>query len=92
LEVKQHEDYLQLVYEMHFLKLPAGQINKIIQILELIDSAQKVPQDFEFFKSWKIHPLKGEWKGFWRVTVKENWPIIFRFVDQNAFDIDYLDH
>jgi len=53
---------------------------------------RKFPQDFEFFKSWKIHSLKGEWKGFWRVTVKENWPIIFRFVDQNAFDIDYLDY
>lgn len=73
-------------------KLPAAQINKIVQILELIDSAEKVPQDFEFFKSWRIHSLRGERTGFWSVTVKENWRIVFRFVGDNAFDIDYLDY
>jgi len=73
-------------------KLPADQVNRIRQILEVIDSAQQVPQDFEFFRSWKIHPIKGEWKGYWSLTVKENWRIIFRFEIQDAFDLDYLDY
>ena len=39
-------------------KLPADQVQKIMQLLQVIDNAQEVPQDFEFFKSWKIHSLK----------------------------------
>ena len=73
-------------------KIPFDQVGKIKQILEVIDSAQKVPQDFEFFRSWRIHPLKGEWKGYWSLSVKENWRVIFRFADQNAFDLEYIDY
>ena len=73
-------------------KLPADQVRRVKQILEVIDSAQLVPQDFEFFKSWKIHPLRGDFKGYWSVTVKENWRIIFRFERGDAFDVDYLDY
>jgi proteic killer suppression protein len=73
-------------------KLPVDQLIRIKQILEVIDSAQSVPQDFEFFRSWKIHQLKGNLKGYWSLTVKENWRIIFRFVGKNTFDIDYLDY
>ncbi|HEV8084143.1 MAG TPA: type II toxin-antitoxin system mRNA interferase toxin, RelE/StbE family [Chitinophagaceae bacterium] len=72
--------------------MPADQINRIKQMLEVIDSAQSVPKDFEFFRSWKIHPLKGSLKGYWSLSVKENWRIIFRFEKQNVFDIDYLDY
>lgn len=61
-------------------------------MLEVIDSIQSVPQDFEFFVSWSVHQLKGSLKGYWSLTVKENWRIIFRFDGQNAFDIDYLDY
>lgn len=87
-----HKSLKQLWETGKSSKLPPDQIIKIMQILEVIDSAQLVPQDFEFFRSWKIHPLKGKWKGFWSVTVKENWRIIFRVVDQDAFDLDYLDY
>ena len=73
-------------------KLPADQIKKIKQMLEVIDSAQLVPQDFEFFKSWRIHPLKGDLKGVWSLTVKENWRIIFEFDGENAFNLDYVDY
>lgn len=52
--------------------LPSDQMNKIMQILEMIDTAQKVPQGFEFSRRWKIHPLKGQMKGFWSLMVKEN--------------------
>jgi toxin HigB-1 len=84
---------LRLLWEGHKgNKLPADQLKKIMQILELIDSAQLVPQDFEFFKSWRIHPLKGELKGFWSLTVKENWRIIFRFDGTNALEVDYVDY
>lgn len=87
-----HKGLRQLWENDKTSKLPAEQVSRIRQMLEVIDSARVVPQDFEFFRSWKIHPLRGELKGFWSLTGKENWRIIFRFENQDAFDLDYLDY
>jgi proteic killer suppression protein len=73
-------------------KLPSNQINRIKQMLEVVDSANQIPQDFEFFKSWRIHPLKGEFKGYWSLTVNENYRLIFRFDGEDAHDLDYIDY
>lgn len=73
-------------------KLPSDQIARIKEILDVIDSAEKAPHDFLMFKNWKIHPLKGNRKGIWSLTVKDNWRIVFRFENQNAHELDYLDY
>ena len=39
----------------------------------------------------RLHPLKGQMKGFWAVTVRANWRVIFRF-DDGAGDVDYVDY
>jgi len=31
-------------------------------------------------------------KGFHAVTVRANWRVIFRFVERDAFDVDYMDY
>jgi len=41
---------------------------------------------------FRLHPLKGELKGFWAVTVRANWRVIFRFIEGDALDVDYLDY
>lgn len=41
---------------------------------------------------YRLHPLKGELKGFHAVTVQANWRVIFRFVDGEAHDVDYVDY
>jgi toxin HigB-1 len=40
---------------------------------------------------FKLHPLKGQMKGFWAVTVRANWRVIFR-LDGDAEDVDYVDY
>jgi proteic killer suppression protein len=40
----------------------------------------------------RLHALKGELKGFWTVTVRANWRVIFRFVAPDALDVDYVDY
>jgi proteic killer suppression protein len=42
--------------------------------------------------SFRLHPLKGEFRGFWAVTVRANWRIVFRFADGKAFDVDFVDY
>jgi len=41
---------------------------------------------------FRLHPLKGEMKGFWAVTVRANWRVIFRFEDGQAVEVDYVDY
>ncbi|WP_374950688.1 type II toxin-antitoxin system RelE/ParE family toxin [Mucilaginibacter sp.] len=73
-------------------KLPADQISRIERMLDIIDSAQLVPEDFGAFQNWNIHKLSGELKDFWRLKVNKNYRIIFRFDGQHAFDLDYIDY
>lgn len=40
----------------------------------------------------KLHKLKGDRKGYWSVTVKRNWRIIFRFENGNAYDVEMIDY
>jgi proteic killer suppression protein len=37
---------------------------------------------------YRLHPLKGELRGFWSVTVRANWRIIFRFEGEDALDVE----
>jgi toxin HigB-1 len=37
-------------------------------------------------------PLKGDLKGFWSVAVRANWRIIFRFEENDAFDVELIDY
>jgi toxin HigB-1 len=41
---------------------------------------------------FRLHALKGNLRGFWAVTVRANWRVIFRFADRDAFDVDYMDY
>jgi len=41
---------------------------------------------------WRLHPLKGELKGFHAVWVSGNWRLVFRFEAADAVDVGYLDY
>lgn len=72
-------------------KLPSEMVDKIRMILDLLDNAEEIPQDFEPFKNLRIHPLKGNLKGYWSLDVTGNFRIIFTFENKNTYDVDLLD-
>ena len=39
-----------------------------------------------------LHPLKGERKGTWAVSVSGNWGVTFTFVGKDADAVDYEDY
>jgi proteic killer suppression protein len=41
---------------------------------------------------FNLHPLKGELKGFWAITLRANWRVIFCFADGDVLDVDYVDY
>ena len=63
---------------------------KLRDVLARLDAARAVP-DMDL-PGFKPHPLKGQSKGLWAVTVRANWRVTFRFVDHEAFDVDYVDY
>jgi proteic killer suppression protein len=71
--------------------LPSSMVEKISDILLAIEEAAH-PDEVGLFPGWRLHPLKGELKGFWSVTVSGNWRVIFRFEEGDAFDLDFVDY
>lgn len=39
-----------------------------------------------------LHPLKGDRKGAWAVSVSGNWRVRFTFVEKDADAVDYEDY
>jgi proteic killer suppression protein len=70
--------------------LRADHVNKVENILAVLNRARK-PEDMNL-PGFRLHRLKGDLKGFWSVTVRANWRIVFRFEGGNAYDVDLVDY
>ena len=49
------------------------------------------PRDMDA-PGWSLHPLKGDRKGLFAVTVSGNWRLVFGFAGTDATDVDYIDY
>ncbi len=63
---------------------------KLRDILARLDAAATAA-DMDL-PAFRLHPLKGDLKGFWAVTVRANWRVIFRFAEGDALEVDYVDY
>ena len=68
----------------------AEHVEKVRDILVRLDAAVVIA-DMDM-PGFNLHPLKGDRKAFWAVTVRANWRVIFRFDDGDAQDVDYVDY
>jgi proteic killer suppression protein len=41
---------------------------------------------------YQLHPLKGNRKGIWSISVSGNWRITFELTDGNVYIVDYEDY
>ena len=71
-------------------KLPSDMIDRIRLILFALNVAVEI-RDMDV-ATWRLHLLKGDLLGFYAVTVRANWRIIFRLENGNAFDVDFVDY
>lgn len=65
----------------------AGKLRDILARLDAAEAASdmNVP-------GFRLHALAGRLKGFYAVSVRANWRVIFRFAGPDAFDVDYVDY
>ena len=54
-------------------------------------SAATSPRDMTL-PGLKLHPLVGDRKGTWAVSVSGNWGVTFQFVRKDADAVDYEDY
>jgi toxin HigB-1 len=71
-------------------KVPADRVGRIADVLAHLDRAHH-PFDLDL-PGYRLHPLKGEWKGTWSVAISGNLRIMFRFEDGDALDVDLIDY
>lgn len=64
-----------------------GRLRDIFAVLDRC----RVPQEMNL-PGFRLHPLKGDRKGYWAVSVLGNWRVTFRFEADHAVDVDYVDY
>ena len=71
-------------------KVSSQDVQKLEHILAVLNRATK-PVDMDL-PGFRLHPLKGRMKGFWSVTLRANWRVIFRIKDGDTYDVDLIDY
>ena len=90
IESFRHKGLQRLYHEDDRRKLPADMVDRIRRILAALDAATTVESLNQ--PTFRLHMLKGELKGFWAITVRANWRVVFRFEDGSVLDVDFVDY
>jgi proteic killer suppression protein len=76
-------------YRTH-ANISARHAPRIGRILDLLEAAAR-PGDLDI-PGLGLHPLKGERKGEWALSVSGNWRITFRFEGEDVVDVSIEDY
>jgi proteic killer suppression protein len=90
IESIRHKGLRQLFEDDNAKGVNAEHVRKLRQILGALQAAQTI--DAMRLPTFGLHALKGDLKGYWAVTVRANWRVIFRFEDGKALDVDLVDY
>ena len=85
-----HKGLLRFFSKSDYRGIPAQYAARIERLLDRLDAASK-PEDMDL-PGYRFHPLKGDRKGVYAVSVSGNWRLTFRFAGEDATDIDLEDY
>lgn len=88
-----HKGLKQLHEDGSAKGVPSAMADKVRKLLFAIETADTIEQ-LGRFPGWKLHPLKGDLRGYWSLTVTGNWRLMFSYdAEANAADdLDLLDY
>jgi proteic killer suppression protein len=90
IESFRHKGLRLLFEEDNRSKVSPEHVNRLRIVLSALDVAGNI-KDMDQ-PTFRLHPLKGDLKGFWAVTVRANSRIVFRFAEGQATDVDHIDY
>lgn len=70
--------------------IQANHKQKLRIILGALDVAKK-PENLDI-PAFRFHPLKGNLKGLYSITVQANWRVTFTFKGEDVYVVDYQDY
>lgn len=83
---------LKLLWEQNDpSKISPAQVDKIRRILSALNIMKSI-EPLRKIPGYRLHALKGDFKGYYAVSVTGNYRIIFRFESESVYDIDFLDY
>ena len=71
-------------------RVASEHIVRLRDILAVLDRSRG-PEDTRL-PGFRLHPLTGDHRGYWGVSVYGDWRITFRFVEGDAAEVDYVDY
>jgi proteic killer suppression protein len=80
----------QLYEGVAIKRMDAGLQKQSLRRLRYLDAATQL--DDLRVPSNRLEALLGDRKGFYSIRVNDQWRIIFRWEDGNAFDVEFLDY
>ena len=88
-----HKGLKQLHADDNAQGVPPAMADKLRKLLFALETADDIGQVGRF-PGWKLHPLKGDLKEFWSLSVTGNWRLIFRYDEDanSAADINLIDY
>ena len=88
-----HKGLKQLHDDGNAKGVPYAMKGKLRKLLFALETAETVDQ-LRKFPGWRLHSLKGDREGFWRLTVTGNCHLIFHYdrLANAASDIDLIDY
>jgi toxin HigB-1 len=88
-----HHKGLRQLHEGNPKGVPPTMADKLRKLLFALENADDLEQ-VSRFPGWKLHPLRGDLKGFWSLTVTGNWRLSFRYHEETntASNIDLIDY
>jgi len=82
-----HKGLEKFFYDGDKRGIQPAHAQKIADILDRLYASVKI-QDMNYPGS-NLHQLKGKLQGVWIVKVSGNWRITFKFIEGNAYVVDY---
>lgn len=70
--------------------IPAQYAARLDRLLDRLDISLR-PEDMRL-PGYQFHPLKGNRKGHYAVSVSGNWRLTFRFEGEDAIDVNLEDY
>ena len=71
-------------------RIDADQLDRITLALADLDAAGKL-SDLDL-PGYRLHPLRGDRRGLWSISITGNWRITFRFEAGDVYDVDLVDY
>jgi toxin HigB-1 len=90
IETIRHKGLQQLYKKNNRSGIRPDLVEKVQKILSALEAANG-PQEM-ILPTFRLHPLTGDRRGAYSVTVKANWRVTFHFHEGAAYDVDLEDY